>query len=269
MKKIYDNNGNLFAELNHSKEYFLNYSKHSHESFCISIIKEGKIQIKFHQKEMQYLENNQIVIYNPNEVHETSSLCKKNLDYYTLHVNIQWSKKIQENYIGKQDNFVYIEKNILNEGILYNKLLILFKDITLNKNKQSYKEVSEIIENILKKYSKNIIEENNKQEQILLIEVEKYILKNINNNLSLEDIALQVKYDQSYITRIFKQKFGLTPHAFIINKRVENARNELLNDKNISLAQLSSEVGFYDQSHFTKVFKRVFAITPNNYRKEK
>lgn len=267
MKKIYDNNGNLFAELNYSKEYFLNYSKHSHESFCISIIREGKIQIKFHQKDMQYLENNQIVIYNPNEVHETSSLYKKNLDYYTLHVNSQWCKKIQENYIGEQNSFVYIEKNVIDEPYLYDKLLKLFEDITLNKNQKSYSKIAETIESILKKYSQNNIDKINKQEQILIKEVEKYILKNINNKISLEDISLEVKYDQSYITRIFKQKFGLTPHAFIINKRVENARNELLNDKNISLAQLSSEVGFYDQSHFTKVFKRVFAMSPHNYRK--
>jgi AraC-like DNA-binding protein len=216
---------------------------------------------------MQYLENNQILIYNPNEVHETSSLFKNNLDYYTLHVNIKWCKKIQENHIGVQNNFVYIEKNILNERILYNKLLRLFEDIILNKNQKSYTQITEIIESILKKYSQKDIEEKNKQEQLLIKEVEKYVLKNINNKLSLEDISLEVKYDQSYITRVFKQKFGLTPHAFIINKRVENAKNELLKDKDISLAHLSNEVGFYDQSHFTKVFKRVFAMTPNNYRK--
>ncbi|MFA9374988.1 MAG: helix-turn-helix domain-containing protein, partial [Poseidonibacter sp.] len=56
------------------------------------------------------------------------------------------------------------------------------------------------------------------------------------------------------------------PHAFLVNKRIEKARNKMLNNKEISLAQLSSEVGFYDQSHFSKVFKRVFAISPNKYR---
>ena len=42
-----------------------------------------------------------------------------------------------------------------------------------------------------------------------------------------------------------------------------------MNNDNIDLAQLSNEVGFYDQSHFSKVFKRSFARTPNKYKIKK
>ena len=68
------------------------------------------------------------------------------------------------------------------------------------------------------------------------------------------------------MTRVFKEEYGLSPYAFLINKRVQKAKNRLLDGSRINLAQLSNEIGFYDQSHFSKVFKRVFATTPNKYR---
>lgn len=267
MKKIYDENGNLFAELNYLKEYFLDYSKHSHKTFAIGIIGTGKIELDFHAQEKQYLSPNEIVIFNPNQVHQTNSKTKKSLDYYTLHVNLQWCKSVQSELYSNNDKFIDIKPNIINEKNIHDELIRIFEDICLNKSEYENKKLEEVLIYILKKYSKiDNANDRNECENILLDEVKRYILENINNPITLKDISLEVGYDESYITRVFKNEFGLTPHAFLINKRVEKARDKLLNDEHVNLAQLSNEVGFYDQSHFSKVFKRVFAITPNKYK---
>lgn len=266
MKKIYDNNGNLFAELNHSKDYFYNYSKHSHETFALSIIEEGEIEIQFHSQEKLYLHANKIVVFNPNQVHITKSAIKENLNYYTLHVDTKYCKNKQTNIFGKSDSFIDVE-NIIDDKVLYQRLLGVFEDIILNKQNIKSEQLAILVDEILEKYTKsNSIEVINEEENKLLSNIEQYIIQNIKNPITLEDIALNVRYNESYITRVFKKKYGLTPHAFLVNKRIEKARNKMLNNKEISLAQLSSEVGFYDQSHFSKVFKRVFAISPNKYR---
>ena len=267
MKKIYDNNGNLFAELNHSKNYFYNYSKHSHETFALSIIEEGEIEIEFHSQEKLYLHANKIVVFNPNQVHMTKSRVKDNLNYYTLHVDFNYCKYIQNNIFGKNDVFINVE-NIIDDKKLYLKLLNSFENIILEKENQSH-NLSKLVDEIIEKYTNlNSIKIVDEEENKLLKNIEEYIISNIKNPITLQDIALNIGYNESYITRVFKKKYGLTPHAFLVNKRIEKARKKILNNKQISLAQLSNEVGFYDQSHFSKVFKRVFAISPNKYKED-
>lgn len=266
MKKIYDENGNLFAELNYSKKYFLNYSKHSHETFALSIIGSGELEIEFHSKPTQILSPKQIVIFNPNIAHRTKRKSKDIEDYYTLHLEVSLCRKIQCQKFKSNDDFISLE-NIIDNKNIYEKLLRNFEKINFENKRVISNELIETIECILREYT---VLENKEDinEHMILSEVEKYITTNLHTQISLEDISSSIGYTESYITRVFKEKYGLTPHAYLINKRVEKARKKLIKNKNINLAQLSSEVGFYDQSHFNKVFKRVFAKTPNKYKME-
>ena len=86
MKKLYDSNGNSFGELNYSEEYFLDYSKHSHDSFSISVFGVGEVEVEFHTKEEELVSCNHIIIFNPNQVHQTKSEIKSTKEYFTLHV---------------------------------------------------------------------------------------------------------------------------------------------------------------------------------------
>jgi AraC-like DNA-binding protein len=66
---------------------------------------------------------------------------------------------------------------------------------------------------------------------------------------------------------VFKKELGLTPHAFITNYKINQAKNLLSTNSLKSLSEVAIESGFYDQSHFSKAFKRVFAITPSKITK--
>lgn len=264
MKKIYDNNDDVFAELNHGKKYFLDYSKHSHETLALSILGSGEIEVEFHSKDSQVLIPNKIVIFNPNEVHRTKSRKKENIDYFTLHLDVKWCKSIQN-----EESFIYLQ-NLIEDENIYKELLIIFKSIINTESKININRLKTILEKILKEYICFDNKSNESEdEHIIFKEVEKYIQNNLCNAITLSDISKAIGYNEFYIIRVFKKKFGLTPHAFLINKRVEKARQELTQNRDINLSQLSCDVGFYDQSHFSKVFKRVFAKTPNNYKNEK
>lgn len=263
MKKIYDKNGNFFAELNYGKKYFLNYSKHSHETLALSILGLGEIEIEFHSKPTQILIPNKIVVFNPNEVHRTKSKGKECLDYFTLHFDLSWCKNKQ-----KVDDFISLQ-NLIDKKEIYDELLEVCHSIQNSENKISSNRLETILEELLTKYiSFDNIKENLEDEHIIFKEVEKYILNHLSEPITLDEISKAIGYNEFYIIRVFKKKFGLTPHAFLINKRIEKARQELNKNKDINISQLSRDVGFYDQSHFSKVFKRVFAKTPNKYKKE-
>lgn len=83
-------------------------------------------------------------------------------------------------------------------------------------------------------------------------------------DLRLEDIALQVSLSPFHLVRVFKARFGLTPHAYLVQTRVRRARALLRTP--LRLADIAASVGFSDQSHFTRHFKRKHGVTPGAYR---
>lgn len=261
MKKIYDSNDELFAELNYGKEYFSNFNRHSHETFVISVIGSGEIEVEFHLQAKTSFSPGQIVVFNPNQVHATKSKTKTSLNYYSLYINAQW-------YKNNVDTKPLHVQNIIAEQNLYHDLVNSYNEIILN-NQKTNNTLEKTMKHILKKYlAKMDYKEDNEYEKVFFENVEKYILDNLKEQITLEDIAKAVDYNESYITRVFKKRCGLSPHAYLVNKRVEKAKRKLFDDKDIDLAELSNEIGFYDQSHFSKAFKRVLAITPNKYKKE-
>jgi AraC-like DNA-binding protein len=66
------------------------------------------------------------------------------------------------------------------------------------------------------------------------------------------------------LIRAFKQHYGMTPHGYLINRRIQFARNQLRQGHLI--ADVALEAGFADQAHFQRAFKQYLAATPGHYR---
>ena len=68
-----------------------------------------------------------------------------------------------------------------------------------------------------------------------------------------------------YFCELFKASTGLPPYKYIVRCRIERAK-QYLRDPKISLAHAGEAAGFADQSHFTKVFRRMVGVTPMRFR---
>jgi AraC family transcriptional regulator len=88
-----------------------------------------------------------------------------------------------------------------------------------------------------------------------------YILAHLDQNLELEDLAQQVGMSQFYFSRLFKQSLGITPHQYVIQQRVEQAK-QLIQKGQLSLVDVALECGFANQGHLNRHFKRLLGITP-------
>lgn len=94
--------------------------------------------------------------------------------------------------------------------------------------------------------------------------VEEFVAENLAASLSLADLAAVAHLSEYHFARLFRQTTGRTPHQFVIARRVERAR-QLLGDGRLSLAQVAAEVGFADQSHLTRHFRRLVGVTPGQF----
>ena len=95
-----------------------------------------------------------------------------------------------------------------------------------------------------------------------------YIHSHLNCNLKLSDVANEIHMSQYYFCRLFKKSTGITPYQYIIQQRIEKAKQLLKNNSELPIADIALECGFSHQSHLNTFFRQSTKMTPNSYRKQ-
>jgi AraC-like DNA-binding protein len=95
--------------------------------------------------------------------------------------------------------------------------------------------------------------------------VTQYVQDNLHRDLRLAELSGLVHMSPYHFARIFKRSTGVSPHRFLIRRRVEQA-SALLASQTLAIAEIARSVGFRTPSHFTTTFRRVTGITPSVYR---
>lgn len=90
-----------------------------------------------------------------------------------------------------------------------------------------------------------------------------YLAANLDQKITLQDLARTVGLSRYHLLRTFKRHTGLPPHLYRTQRRIDLAKTLLR--KGMPFAQVALEAGFVDQSHFTNKFKQFTAATPSQY----
>jgi AraC family transcriptional regulator len=94
-----------------------------------------------------------------------------------------------------------------------------------------------------------------------LVRAVEYIQDQLDADLTVSGIAQAVGMSPFYFTRLFKDSTGQSPHQYVVEARVRRAK-ELLTTGKFTISEAAHHVGFVDQSHLTRHFKRVFGLPP-------
>jgi len=89
-----------------------------------------------------------------------------------------------------------------------------------------------------------------------------YIQDQLGTELTVSGIAQAVGLSPYHFTKLFKESTGQSPHQYVVEARVRKAK-ELLTTGRFTISEVAHHVGFADQSHLTRHFKRVFGLPPN------
>ncbi|MEK3712882.1 helix-turn-helix domain-containing protein [Paenibacillus sp. FSL R7-0333] len=98
-----------------------------------------------------------------------------------------------------------------------------------------------------------------------MTEIVKYIEQNYPSDLSLQEVAGKFQVSREYVSRRFKQEYGINFSDYIVSVRIEKAKL-LMQNPGLKLAQISEMVGFHDVKYFSKVFKKHTGHSPKDYR---
>ena len=109
-----------------------------------------------------------------------------------------------------------------------------------------------------------IKERGNSMPRHLMGRAIEFIQENLGQNLSLAEISALVEMSPYHFCRLFKRGTGFSPHQYVREERIRRARI-LLAEHRLSLVEIANELGFSDQSHFTRTFRAVAGVTPSRY----
>jgi transcriptional regulator of acetoin/glycerol metabolism len=98
-----------------------------------------------------------------------------------------------------------------------------------------------------------------------LLRAVEFVDANLDRVIHLKDMARVADVSLFHFHRQFKRTTGLTPHQFILQRRIEQAK-VLLAQSNLPIIDVAARVGFVDQSHFTTTFRKLTSMTPRIYR---
>ncbi|MCG8615955.1 MAG: AraC family transcriptional regulator [Desulfobacterales bacterium] len=91
-----------------------------------------------------------------------------------------------------------------------------------------------------------------------------YFQAHLSQEIRLTDLANHLGCTQYHLIRLFRSHKGLSPHAFLLQLRLEHGRRLL--EEGAPIAEAAAAAGFADQSHLTRAFKRRFGVTPKIYQ---
>lgn len=84
-------------------------------------------------------------------------------------------------------------------------------------------------------------------------------------DISLQSVAKQINVNPSYLSRIFKQETGMNFVVYLIDIRINKAKS-LLENKHLKVYEVAEKVGYHNYSYFSRIFKKVVGVSPEEYR---
>ncbi len=96
--------------------------------------------------------------------------------------------------------------------------------------------------------------------------IKDYLDQNYPQKISLDDLAEHFYINKFYLTKIFKEQFGLSITNYLAQVRITHAK-QLLRFTNLSVEKIGAECGMSDANYFSRVFKKVEGISPGEFRK--
>lgn len=100
----------------------------------------------------------------------------------------------------------------------------------------------------------------------IAVTVEAYLNTHFSDPIRIEDLADLSGYSSFHFAHMFKESFGLPPHRFLNNLRIDRAK-EFLRDGSLPLSEIAFACGYSSQAHFTSRFKQLVGVTPRQFRR--
>lgn len=251
-----------FAECRSSKSSTRSFKPHLHRAFSIGAVNSGRARYQVGDRSV-LLSPGSLALINPETLHFCNSAASEGRSYSILYLDVDWCRKVQKS-LWRVDTFVPVTTVKLDHPRLYRlycRTLQQLMDPTVHLLRKEQLLI-ELAGRVFKKGCGPQTGQRLPAENIHLLK--QALGANLREDLTLEALAQAMGANPYTLLRRFKAATGITPHAYRMNCRIEQAR--LLLQQGMDIAETALECGFFDQSHLHRHFKAMTTVTPQEYR---
>ena len=252
-----------------------NVKKHTHNYYEFYFFVDGNISMYIKEKAHQ-LKPGDVILIPPHIPHYIKNH-DNDIPYrrFVLWIDAKYYKSLMDrsqeykfiiNHTKENENYVYPNDlitfnsfqtklfNIIEETSSHNfgkeqKIILNLYDVLLDLNRMAYNTAHPTVQHHTLNLHDNIIS---------------YIETNIEDDLTLDDIADSFYVSKYHIAHIFKQKYGISVHKFITQRRLEMCKNAIMSGFNIT--DIFNKYGFKDYSSFYRAFKKEYGLSPKEFK---
>lgn len=243
------------------------YKSHSHPTFSIGAIDEGNSVFQSSFGTAQKISAGTLVIVPAHVEHSCNPMPNQAWSYQMLHLDLAWLNQLYSEF-QEQGLDLHIPQHkplIIKDESLYEAFTEM-NETLFDAQKLIFEKEQSLLHCLIHLLLPHFILEEIQKPQYLYKDFLKLIdvISSSEGFISLEELAQRVGLSRYAIIRLFKANVGLTPHAFQINLKINQAREQL--KQGVPLAELAVNLGFSDQSHFHKAFKAHTGVTPRQFQ---
>jgi len=235
-----------------------------HDFYVVGVIEAG-IQAFSYRGTRQITPAGGVFVINPGEAHTGEALIASGYTYRTLYPDLSLLKRVASELAGREESLPFFSPAVILDPELSRRLQELHHALaTAQSPLERESRFLEASAYLITHYAElRPPEQRLGQERQAVKQVRHYLDDHYVQGVTLSELAHLVGLSPFYLLRVFEQEVGIPPHAYLESIRIRQAQRLLA--RGIPIAQVTYDLGFSTQSHFTHRFKRLLGVTPGQY----
>jgi AraC-like DNA-binding protein len=240
------------------------YSRHAHEVFSIGAITAGQ-STYLHEKTTRTIATGTVVVMNPGEVHACNPIDDQPWSYIMLYVDAEWLAALQRD-CGVDNGGVFrpYGASHTTAAAVFEGLLSLYDRLVNPSLDGRAKHEAALTFFTLAEEQLGGLRPPCRKSNVKVERAARYMDEHYLRPVRLEELCAVATLSEAYLIRAFEKHYHMTPHAWLVNRRIQHAQAQLRSGE--AIVDIAQQSGFADQAHFQRAFKKHLAATPGQYK---
>jgi len=240
---------------------------HAHEGFALGVVEAGALGFRYRGAEV-VAPAGAVNLANPGEPHTGQAAVPEGWTYRMFYLDPALLHDAARQMADGPAEFPFFQAGVIHDNALASQVRDLHRLLEGDGGGclEAQSRFLEMLNQLIMRHADSTPRRRPAgREPCTVRRVQDYIAAHYNQSLSIDRLAAEAGLSPFHFIRVFRREVGLPPHAYLTQLRVRKARTLVARGESVAAAALA--VGFVDQSHLNRHFKRITGFTPGHYRR--
>lgn len=241
------------------------FEPHMHDHFVVGMVESGSERF-LHRGHFLLASAGELSLVNPEEVHTGQPASGEGYVYRAFYPQQAFLEKLDPG-----SGLPFFRAPVVGDPELSQRLLWIHQELSRRSHLQGFSldlgldaALVMVFQQLLQRHTERRSSLPLQQDRQKSGLVRDFLEAHLHEVVRLETLSDLIEVHPVSLVRMFRRQYGLPPHAYQIQRRIDLARKRLKQGSRV--AEVAAELGFFDQSHFSRHFRRIMGVTPGAYQ---